>query len=63
MPIYEFECEECGHVHEKLIFTQQEKLKKPQCPKCKGKVKQIMSKNSFRLIGDGWFNQTKKEEV
>lgn len=43
MPIYEFNCSECGHVFEELVFRAAE-VKELECPKCgAAKVKQQMS--------------------
>jgi len=53
MPIYEFVCESCGRLVEKL-----QKLSDPppeSCPECGGKMAKIMSRNSFQLKGGGWY--------
>ena len=53
MPIYEFVCEACGNVLERL-----QKLSDPPpdaCPECSGKMAKIMSRNSFQLKGGGWY--------
>lgn len=52
--IYEYECEECGCYSE---FDQKitDKPKK-KCPECgKMKLKRLISRSSFRLLGGGWF--------
>lgn len=52
MPIYEYECDECGRFEElqKASDTPLEK-----CPKCGGKAKRVMSTGtSFILKGGGW---------
>ncbi|MFT4720552.1 MAG: putative FmdB family regulatory protein [Candidatus Azotimanducaceae bacterium] len=54
MPIYEYQCEECGHKLEKLM-----KLSDPApvtCPACEepGLKKQV-SAAAFRLKGSGWY--------
>ena len=52
--IYEYECEECGCYSE---FDQKitDKPKK-KCPECgKMKLKRLISRSSFRLVGGGWF--------
>lgn len=43
MPTYEYKCNECGHIFEKLQSITDESLK--ECPLCKGKTR--------RLIGGG----------
>ena len=53
MPIYEFVCESCGRLVERL-----QKLTDPPpeaCPECNGKMAKIMSRNSFQLKGGGWY--------
>ena len=54
MPLYEYRCEACGELEEKL-----ESLSAPEthdCPKC-GKpagMKRQISAVSFALVGGGW---------
>ena len=53
MPIYEFVCENCGRIVERL-----QKVTDPppeSCPECGGKMAKIMSRNSFQLKGGGWY--------
>lgn len=53
MPIYEFVCESCGRIVERL-----QKVTDPPpeaCPECGGKMAKIMSRNSFQLKGGGWY--------
>ena len=53
MPIYEFVCEKCGRIVERL-----QKVTDPPpeaCPECNGKMAKIMSRNSFQLKGGGWY--------
>ena len=53
MPIYEFVCERCGRLVERL-----QKVTDPPpdaCPECGGKMAKIMSRNSFQLKGGGWY--------
>jgi putative FmdB family regulatory protein len=53
MPIYEFVCEDCGRLVERL-----QKVTDPPpdaCPECGGKMAKIMSRNSFQLKGGGWY--------
>ncbi|MCF8115820.1 MAG: zinc ribbon domain-containing protein [Desulfarculaceae bacterium] len=53
MPVYEYECAKCNQVSEALQKVSDPPLKK--CPHCGGKVKKIMSLNSFQLKGGGWY--------
>ncbi|MGH7829877.1 MAG: FmdB family zinc ribbon protein [Candidatus Binatia bacterium] len=52
MPIYEYQCRKCG-----LFEATQKIIDKPltRCPKCKGKVKRLISNTSFQLKGSGWY--------
>ena len=54
MPIYEYECQECGHQMEAIQKISDDPLK--DCPECKkdGLKKQI-SAAGFRLKGGGWY--------
>ena len=53
MPIYEYECKKCGH------FTEAwQKFSDPpitKCELCKGKMKKLISQNTFHLKGSGWY--------
>jgi putative FmdB family regulatory protein len=53
MPVYEYECCDCNQVCEALQKVSDAPLKK--CPQCGGKLKKIMSLNSFQLKGGGWY--------
>ncbi len=50
MPIFEFQCEECGEIFEELILDG--KIDDITCRKCKSpKVKKLISKVSFKSEG------------
>lgn len=53
MPIYEYECEKCGEVIEILQKISDPPLKK--CNHCGGKIRKLMSMNTFHLKGSGWY--------
>ncbi|MGA9855513.1 MAG: zinc ribbon domain-containing protein [Gammaproteobacteria bacterium] len=54
MPIYEYECEACGHRLEALQKLSDVPLKK--CPECgKPALHKLMSAAGFRLKGGGWY--------
>lgn len=53
MPIYEYGCENCGHVEE--IFQKISDDPLSECPKCHGRIKKLMSMNTFHLKGSGWY--------
>jgi putative FmdB family regulatory protein len=40
MPLYEYRCESCGQVFERLVFHEAEAV---QCPACSGAVQRLMS--------------------
>lgn len=53
MPIYEYECCQCGRV----VEAWQSLSDKPMvdCPDCSGEMRKLISKSSFRLKGGGWY--------
>lgn len=53
MPIYEYECIECGN-HEEII---QKFSDKPitKCARCSGKLQKLISQSAFHLKGAGWY--------
>ena len=54
MPIYEYECEACGHVFETLQRISEAPL--TDCPSCgKPALKKLVSASAFRLKGGGWY--------
>lgn len=53
MPIYEYRCEQCGEVFEKM---QRMGADAPACPKCGAlEAKKLISASSFVLKGGGWY--------
>ncbi len=64
MPIYEYQCEGCGHSKE--IFHKIDKKVRPACPECGKRMKKIISPAAFILKGSGWYvtdypSQSRKE--
>lgn len=61
MPIYEFECVQCGHRFDRL-----QKLSDPDpsaCPSCAApRVQRKVSAPSFRLAGNGWYETDFKKD-
>jgi len=53
MPIYEYECAKCGHIHEIMQKMSDKPLAK--CPNCSGKLHKLISQSSFHLKGSGWY--------
>lgn len=65
MPIYEYQCQECGHQFDKLQKMSDAAL--TDCPECQqASLKKLVSAPSFKLKGSGWYEtdfKTKKEKV
>lgn len=54
MPIYEYQCQECGHKLEKLQKVTDDPLK--DCPACNRPcLDKLVSAVAFRLKGGGWY--------
>jgi putative FmdB family regulatory protein len=54
MPIYEYQCQSCGHEHEALQKLSAEPL--IICPACsKPELMKKISAAGFRLKGTGWY--------
>ena len=53
MPLYEYECEACGHRFEKIQKFSDPPLE--QCPKCGGAVHKLQSAPAFQFKGSGWY--------
>jgi putative FmdB family regulatory protein len=63
MPLYEYECEACGHRFEVI-----QKFSDPpveQCPKCGGPVHKLQSAPAFQFKGTGWYitDYARKEQA
>lgn len=52
MPIYEYQCPQCG-----LFEVMQKMSEAPlqECPTCHGPVQKQVSRTSFQLKGGGWY--------
>ncbi len=54
MPIYEYECDKCGHA-----FEREQRMSDPPvktCPQCGSRrVQKLISQTSFVLKGGGWY--------
>ena len=53
MPIYEYECAQCGRIQEAMQKFSDKPLKK--CSQCSGKLYKLISQSSFHLKGSGWY--------
>lgn len=56
MPTYEYECEKCGHRFEVFQSMKDEPVKR--CPKCKGKVRRLISAGAGIVFKGSGFYQT-----
>jgi len=53
MPIYEYECTQCGKVEEVLQNFSDAPL--TTCSVCSGKLNKLISQSTFHLKGSGWY--------
>jgi len=53
MPIYEYECTQCGRIEEALQHFSDKPLSK--CQFCSGKLQKLISQTTFHLKGSGWY--------
>jgi putative FmdB family regulatory protein len=61
MPIYEYQCDKCGHHLEALQKISDKPLR--ECPECgKHSLKRLMSAPLFRLSGSGWYETDFKSD-
>lgn len=53
MPIYEYQCQSCGH-----RFEEMQRISDPAlttCPQCEGELKKLVSAPAFQFKGSGWY--------
>jgi len=53
MPIYEYECTQCGNIEEALQKFSDKPL--TRCGHCNGKLTKLVSQSTFHLKGSGWY--------
>lgn len=53
MPIYEYQCDDCGRVDEVMQKISEKPLTK--CSHCSGKMHKLISHSAFHLKGTGWY--------
>jgi putative FmdB family regulatory protein len=53
MPLYEYQCQKCGHRFERIQRFSDPKVKK--CPQCGGRVEQLLSAPAVQFKGSGWY--------
>jgi putative FmdB family regulatory protein len=63
MPLYEYECDACGHRFEIIQKFSDEPVEK--CPVCGGRVHKLQSAPAFHLKGSGWYitDYAKKDQA
>jgi putative FmdB family regulatory protein len=53
VPLYEYQCKQCGHRFEKIqSFSAPEEK---ECPECKGPVERLLSAPAIQFKGSGWY--------
>ena len=55
MPLYEYECKECGQVFEARQKFSDAPL--TECRDCGGRLDKLISQPGFTLKGGGWYDQ------
>jgi putative FmdB family regulatory protein len=60
VPIYEYQCTNCGRTVEVMQRITDEPLQK--CPSCKGRLRRLISLTSFQLKGTGWYATDYKDK-
>src|SRR5580693_4086182 len=53
MPLYEFQCKQCGHQFEKIQSFSAPDEK--ECPVCKGELERLISAPAIQFKGAGWY--------
>jgi putative FmdB family regulatory protein len=53
VPLYEYQCTQCNHVFEKIQKFSDAPV--TECPKCGGKVEQLLSAPAIQFKGAGWY--------
>lgn len=53
MPLYEYECETCGHRFEVIQKFSDRPVE--TCPKCGGAVRKLLSSPAIQFKGSGWY--------
>jgi putative FmdB family regulatory protein len=53
VPLYEYQCDTCGHRFEVIQKFSDEPL--TECPKCQGSVRKLPSSPAIQFKGSGWY--------
>lgn len=54
MPLYEYQCDDCGGRFERIRKFSDPPLDEP-CPKCGGPIRKLVSSPAFQFKGSGWY--------
>ena len=53
MPLYEYQCDDCGHRFERIQKFSDELVS--VCPECEGVVRKLASSPAIQFKGTGWY--------
>jgi putative FmdB family regulatory protein len=53
MPLYEYQCEACGHRFE--VIQKFSDAPVETCPKCGGRVRKLIASPAIQFKGTGWY--------
>ena len=53
MPLYEYECDDCGHRFERIRKFSDPPL--TTCPECDGPIRKLLSPPAIQFKGTGWY--------
>jgi putative FmdB family regulatory protein len=53
MPLYEYQCEACGHRFE--VIQKFSDAPVEMCPRCSGVVRKLLSSPAIQFKGSGWY--------
>ena len=54
MPLYEYQCKQCGHRFERIQSFSAEDVK--ECPVCHGEVERLISAPAVQFKGSGFYS-------
>ena len=54
MPLFDYQCLDCGHIVEDVLQKSSDPTLK-YCPECAGEIKKLLVAANFQLKGDGWY--------
>lgn len=53
MPLYEYQCDDCGHRFELIRKFSDDPVR--NCPSCAGSVRKLLSSPAIQFKGTGWY--------